>query len=163
MSFVLKRLVLDFLSGVYPEGWSFHAQFHHTGTQGGLTCCLATDCNNLQFTLKQLRLNRRERMGALSIIADWLSACGCWAARAAYVCVCTSAERRGLLSVADSLSWILSSSASSTTLQTVAPRKTASLARSSWNTWLRWAPLAPSANTTVPRLGHLCWASVCDF
>lgn len=66
-------------------------------------------------------------------------------------CVCTSVERRGLLSVAGSLSWILSSSAFSTTLQTVAPHKTASLARSSWNTWPRWAPSA-AADTTVAQL-----------
>lgn len=39
-----------------------------------------------------------------------------------------------LLSVAGCLSWTLSSSAFSTTIQTVAPHKTASLARSSWNT-----------------------------
>lgn len=77
MGSALKRL-----SGVYQEGWSFPAQFHHTAT-GGWTCCLATDCKNLRFTLKQL--NRRERMEALSILADWLSVCGRWAARA----VCT--------------------------------------------------------------------------
>lgn len=43
------------------------AQFHHTGT-GGMTCCLATDCNNLQFTFKQLPLHRGGWGGGLSIV-----------------------------------------------------------------------------------------------
>lgn len=108
------------------------ARFHHAGT-GGLTCCLATDCNNLQFTLKTAATIAQRDTSIIYRLSL------CVVVRQHVLCVyfCGTVW---FLSVAGCLSWTLSSSAFSTTLQTVAPHKTASLARSSWNTWPRWAP-----------------------
>ena len=51
------------------------------------------------------------------------------------------------LSVVDCLSWTLRSSVFSTTVQTVAPHKTASPAPSSWNMSPRWAVFAALTTT----------------
>lgn len=50
---VLRICRCEYVTQVWRENQarSFAAHFHHAGT-GSLTCCLATDCNNLQFTFE---------------------------------------------------------------------------------------------------------------
>lgn len=144
---------------------SFAVHFHHAAT-GSLTCCLATDCNNPQFTLTQLPLTQRVAGQICRCMIDRLILCVCVAVWQPMPCVYTYSVVLTVwyLFVVDCLSWTPRSSVFSTTVQTVAPHKTASPARSSWNMSPRWAPFtAVTAASTQHVLVYSFEHSVCVF
>lgn len=101
------------------------AALSHAGTRG-LTCCLATDCSNPRFTLRQLQPNQTVA-GAIYRLILCLSVFF-------KKNLCRSYLKRGYLSVVDCSSWTRSSLVCSTTAKTVVPNKTASPVPNSWIT-----------------------------